>query len=497
MSAQSRVPLALSLTAILTLAAAPASAQFTYDTLYVTNSRSAPPSMVAGPDGVLHVIVPEETAFLHFWRQGGTWQQEFITPAMPINPATETSYLSVAVGPANRLAALRRDPGGRLIVLRPGTNTYWDADTIPGVAGLNSKTTPALQLDPATDEPVVVFTVRSPGPFNQLMLARRRPAGWSIVEVSGASAGIGEPALVLDPAGRIHIAVNHNGGPEGIGIYHVAADSVPGPFTWTRADTISAGAAGIGSHPSIVLDPVTGDPRIVHTYSLWPIYASRSAGVWTSGNLTSISFGLSWTRPPSLVFDGAGRPRILTTIQTNVLSTSSTTVDPACSGVFSFSPVYLERDQPTGTDPFAYTFLPQSGSDETSAQSAVWHDGRIHIVWLDTIAFTCWPSRIIHGQSPVVASVPDKGATSSSLRFGPNPIRPGGSLQLRLHAADGPVALDLTDIAGRRVARTDHAGASGEREIRWTLPALRPGWYHVRAKQGATLLGSAPLLIVD
>jgi hypothetical protein len=165
--------------------------------------------------------------------------------------------------------------------------------------------------------------------------------------------------------------------------------------------------------------------------------------------------------------------------------------------VFSFSPVYLERDQPTGTDPFAYTFLPQTGSDETSAQSVVYHDGRIHIVWLDTIAFTCWPSRIIHGQSPLVASVPAEGAVASALRIAPNPIRTGSPLQVRVRAeAHGSVALHLTDVAGRRVARTEHDGAAGDREIRWTLPALRAGWYRVTARQGDAKLGSASFLVV-
>lgn len=495
MSARPRIPLVLALAAAVLAGASAAHAQFTYDTLYTTNSRCAPPAMVAGPDGVLHLIVPEETAFRHFWRQGGPWQQEQITPTTPVVTANGTSYIDVAVGSANRLAVLRRGLAGELIVLRPGAGTYWDPDTIPGTSALNLRTTPALELHPATDEPVVAFTVRSPG-IPRLMLAQRHPAGWTIAQVDTSVEGIGEPALVLDPEGRIHLAVNNDGGPEGYGVYHVEADSVPGPFTWTRADTFSAGVAAITSRPAIALDPVTGDPRIVHAFSFWPGYASRSGGVWTSAGLYSDFSPAFYGTPPSLVLDGARRPWIFASGAIPVLSTSSSAVDPACGLLNTYIPHLFTRDQATGTGAFSWSAIPNHGSDESGPQSLVWHDGRIHVVWLDSVSFSCWPSGIVYGVSAPVASVPHQGLPVSTLRVAPNPIRSGGSLQLRLHAVEGTVAIDVTDISGRRVVRTEHTGASGEREIRWSLPSLRAGWYRVTARQGSVRIGSASFLVI-
>jgi hypothetical protein len=120
------------------------------------------------------------------------------------------------------------------------------------------------------------------------------------------------------------------------------------------------------------------------------------------------------------------------------------------------------------------------------------------MVWLDTIGFSCWPSRVVFAESPIVASVTAAPPRVSALRLAPNPARAGNSLRVRLSlVADGPVALHLTDVAGRSVARIVHQGARGDGEVRWSIPALPAGWYRVSARQGVTTLGTAPLLVVD
>jgi hypothetical protein len=345
---------------------------------------------------------------------------------------------------------------------------------------------------------VVAYTTRATG-AEQLWLAQRGPAGWSTVRVDSSGDGIGEPGLALDGLGRVRIAVRHRGGPEGYGLYFIEAPSPSGPFTWTRADSGGDGDANVVTHASIALDPVTGDPRIVHVGAFSNRYATRTEGSWSSIDVDPDPEGWStnWQRVASLALDGAGNPRILSLGGTWVLSTSSPAAEPACSGVATWAPWYFERDQPTGNDLFSATYLGEHDG-EASPDAVACSGARTHLVWIDTAVFSCWPSRIIYNQSPLVLSVPPPRVQTSALRLGPNPLRSGGALHLWLSPVrDAPVTFHVEDVAGRRVASRDVVTGRGESSVAWTLPVLRPGWYHVRAKQGATLLGSAPLLVLD
>jgi len=488
MSARSGIPLVLALAAATLLAAAaPARAELAYDTLYVANSLCQPPAIAIDGTGVVHVMVPEDVGHRHFWRAGGgPWQQEVITPAI------NTSYVTLAVGPTDRLALLRRGAAGNLIVLRPGQQAFWDADTIPAPP-TPSGSFSALQLDPSTDEPLVAFVTNSGG-FFRLTLARRSQAGWFVTTVDSTPQSMSQPSLALDPAGRIRLALGRNVGPanQAGGFYYAEADDMTGPFTWTLVDPNL-----IAINSALQLDPATGEPRVTFGKTLGLAYASRSGGEWTSGPVYDEDFIGNSFRPLSLTLDAAGLPHILESYLINVLTTSSSAADPNCGGVNTPYIVHFSRDHATGPGTFDFTHelgnIHESGGDALATFGPT-----MHIVWRKSWNFQCWPAPILYTQISSPVGVAPGVVRISTLRIAPNPVREGNVLHVRMSlAVDGPVALHLTDVAGRSVARIHHDGLRGDGEVRWTLPKLAAGWYQVRAKQGDIVLGSAPLLIVD
>src|SRR5262249_22938957 len=72
-----------------------------------------------------------------------------------------------------------------------------------------------------------------------------------------------------------------------------------------------------------------------------------------------------------------------------------------------------------------------------------------------------------------------------ALELAPMPMRRGGATSVTLQlGAPGRVTLEVTDVAGRRVARRTLDAPGGVAVVRWGLGALRDGGYRVRNAAG-------------
>lgn len=484
MTERFRFALLLALAAAPTAAGlAPAMAAITNDTIQISNVVTQPPALAIDPDGTLHVAIKTgnspATSLVHAWRGNGPWQFEPIATFSAAN----TLPIGWAAGNSGRTAVAYHAGGGPFIVARHELSG-WVRDTLAtsGVGNWFS-----LAVDPVTDAAVVAY-----GFQGAIRIARRGPTGW---KVSTVDSGVthGTLSLALDSAGRPRLAIL--GGPNGEGgLFFAEADTDEGPWTWAPVDTSSAYYV---YRPSLALDPVTGEPRIAHGsspgFERWSIrYASRAAGVWTPEEITPWTGSTVPTPGPSLSIDESGRARIVQ--HAELMQGVSQSITPC--GYKKMMVMVLERASAATPGPFQATILSTELGGHAGVLASVARDHRLHAVWRDQSDASCLPSALIHTVVAIPTGVPPYSAHRSTLSLQPNPIRPGGTLQLRLHAADGTVAFDLTDIAGRRVASTRHVGAGGEREIRWSLPTMRAGWYRVTARQGGVTLGSASFLVI-
>jgi hypothetical protein len=478
MSARARIPLVLGVAALLG-AAVPAQSDFVGDTITIVTTGTSAPAITITPDGTLHVGVSSSDAQRHFWREGSTWQSEIIATT---SGGGSSAWVDFQNGPDGHLALLRRGAGGHLILHRRGAST-WDADTIPAPILPPPGPSYSIGVDPVTDDPVVSW-ITSSGALHRLWIARRNAGVWTIVQLDSSSA-MGPPSVALSSTGQIRLAVIR----DGAGLLYAEAESETGPFTWTVADSTASYYNAL-SGTSLALDPASGEPRIAYQSYLHK-YASRSGGLWTSQEIP----GWATATPPCLDLDALGRPWIALMEIQPVLSGSFRS-QQECGGVSSKHPFVFHREDATGTESFAQ-MLSVRGR-ETHGHALATHGVQPHLVWRDSDGAGCLPAAIVQLEPLAPAAVVPGSLAAPALRLGPNPLRPGDALQIRLRAdQDGPVALQLTDVAGRRVAHMEHDSAPGDRAINWSIPALPAGWYRVHARQNGAVIGSAPLLVVN
>jgi hypothetical protein len=367
-----------------------------------------------------------------------------------------------------------RTPGGATVTARRETGG-WVPDTL--LASGNAWFT--LAVDPITDATVVAYRDST-----RLRIARRQPGGWT---VSTVDSGIihGQLSLALDPAGRPRIAIGR--GPAGeYGVFYAEAESDAGPWTWTLVDAPPSWAVDL---PSLALDPVTSEPRVAYVYvplqETWAVgYASRTGGVWTPESYPwLVSSSLPFVAP-SVSVDDAGTVRIVASV-----SRAQSSGRPV---------LVLERANAAIPGPFQQTDLTTELGGQSSSLAAAVQGRLLHVAWRNRADASLMPNAVIHTTFAVPTAVPPSTPRPPALSASPNPVRPGSELTVSLQIERTlPVTLDLLDIAGRRVASHGATPGTGAAALRWMLPPLRAGWYQIRARQAETVLGSAPLLIVD
>jgi hypothetical protein len=362
----------------------------------------------------------------------------------------------------------------------------WQPDTLappPGtLAGYS------LALDPVTDQPVVAWAA-SDGVTNRLRIARRGASAWQTWQVDSSSIYIGHPSLALDATGRPRIAVVRWDGSQGPGVYCVEANVPAGPWTWSLASADVEPGGMFAPHASIALDPITAEPRIAWVSTAILGYASRTAGIWTSQTMGSGT----WRAPPTLALDDAGRPRILVTDENPILAAGPAAVQ-ACGGVVTHLLHLFDRATATGSGPFQESII--ANHVEAYAHALAIGGPLTHLVWRDTEFNTCVPADMIHAVEGTVGVPFAVAAGRGALELSPMPMRHGGatSVTLRLDAP-GRVALDVTDVAGRRMARHTLDASGGVTVLRWELGGLRAGVYQVTARRDGIRFGSATLVV--
>jgi len=111
-------------------------------------------------------------------------------------------------------------------------------------------------------------------------------------------------------------------------------------------------------------------------------------------------------------------------------------------------------------------------------------DDGAYVAWEDAgqVGTALWMTRV---SAPVVLDVPP-GGSQQALRLSaprPNPARDAIALELTL-ASEGPVRLELLDVAGRTLRTQTIEGAGRHRPEFTNLRDLPPGLYFVRATSG-------------
>ncbi len=109
-------------------------------------------------------------------------------------------------------------------------------------------------------------------------------------------------------------------------------------------------------------------------------------------------------------------------------------------------------------------------------------DGDVYVAWQDD-GFDDGDVVLSVGRVESVSSVATEGAAAEALRIRPNPVRTGMGFEIDGYFGNGVRAVEVYDIAGRRVATVDAVMAG--REIRIPASPRNPGVYTVIIPSGA------------
>lgn len=500
--ARASLPVALLLAAF----AAPGRAQLVSDTLAHFDAPSSMPMIALdATDGTPHVGYRNDTALVHAWQAGGVWQSEVALPAFAIAPGYEAMSWDVGAGGRAAVAWDAGDGTLRYAVRESGT---WNAETVTANGAWGYA--PSLTFDPATGEPLLAFVAREPRGADPVLahleLARRRGGVWTITELDTSSGDVGPPSVALDSHGEPRLAICRRIAADGGkgGLYFVEASA--GPFTWTRVDTTSAGYAGLGTGTaSLALDRWSDEPRIAYTYvtGVWGLrYAYRSAGIWSS-TVVIAGDAASTAEQVSLALTPAGDPRIVQTQDWNVLAEGTPAeVEGGCGGAGAVSSKVLLFKRAGAEGSAAFTAVPVSAPRQTRSSARAVVSGvadGARLVWRDPKIWHpgCF-NDIVHATDAPTTAVPPASTTPSRFAVGPNPLRAGATMTLRLGSVrTEELELSLIDIAGRRVASTRVRRDAQVSDVLWTPEGLHAGVYRVIVRAGGARREAAAIVVLN
>jgi hypothetical protein len=346
---------------------------------------------------------------------------------------------------------------------------------------------PSLAFDPVSGGPRIAYVKEDEA---DVWYAERSGSGWSYERLSYS----GEPPLLaFDAQGKAHVVYRDYVN----GLLYRTFDGV----TWTSEPI--PGEYGVRT---LQVD-ASGQPHVT-LFQYWPnsdlLYAKRGPGGWTVETVdTTGSVG----GQASMVLDAYGQPRIAyVEYPTRALryaerSGSGWTVEPVGSLP---ADVYASLALAPGGQPFiafceiqgydlrlarrdqgvwSSTAVDTAGSVGRYCSMTIDASGRPHIAYSDlTNARVRYATRssLVTGVEPG-AAVRGWGID----RVAPNPASSGRSIELALRAAEPrTVGIELLDLAGRVVARTERALGAGLQTVRWDPGAPSAGLYFIRARFG-------------
>ena len=463
----------------------------------VTGQYYSAPLLAVDPvDGEPHLGFTAAGAVHHAWRSAGTWSREVVAPA--------GGSVDFVLSPSGVPHATFLLAGGVVAHARRQGGT-WVEDTVAVMAGTLMR--PVLALDPATEEPAVAMLV-SPGADSVVLwLARHGPGGWaSVVVDTGGSSSATALALAVDAGGRPLIAWARNAvtGPRGLLLTTGAGPS--GPFTSDVADT------GFTLHAALALDPATGAPRLAH-------YSVRTNGEFDEQRLfyswRHVSAGWQhveipvlvpdFPRPVSLVLDPLGDPVVATTVFYAIQPYRVKRVEGGC-GLFENGALDVwSRVGGTGAQEFTRwaSLSAANGSLRSSLASvraiASTGVGDLQTAWRDPHynATYCYPDLFWYAVTHEVAVSPAASPSVLLAPPAPNPWTGGRALTVVFSLPrPGAAALELHDVAGRRIARHDAGMLGAGPHVRaWHPGPLAPGVYRLSLQLDGARLAQRTLVV--
>jgi hypothetical protein len=256
--------------------------------------------------------------------------------------------------------------------------------------------------------------------------------------------------LQLDASGRPHVTM-----------YLLSSNSdllyaKRGPGGWTVETVDTTG--NVGAPASLVLD-ASGEPHIAYVeYTTHTLrYAERSGNGWTVVPVSPIPADAY----VSLALAPGGQPFI------------------AFRDLNAADLRFARRDQGV----WSSTAVDTAGNVGRNCSMTIDATGRPHIAYHDlTNHLLLYATR----SSLVTGVEPGPAANGWGIdRLAPNPLPGRGAVDLTLRVEQpGTVGIELLDLAGRVVARTERALGAGLQTVRWDPGAPSAGLYFIRARFG-------------
>ncbi len=460
----------------------------------VAGQYYTPPLLGVDADGEPHLLFMAAGAVHHAWRESGAWSREVV--------AASGSLADFVVSPTGVPCAAYLRPGGAVARARR-IGGVWLEDTAAVIGG--SVLALALALEPATEEPAIAILASPAADSVVLTLARHAAGAWTTALVDTAGSAQGSAlVLALDTSGRPLVAWSRDGvtGPRGLVLAEGAGPL--GPFTSAVVDT------GYTWNVALALDPVTQAPRLAHySYRLndqgyedpLVFYSWRHPTLgWQDqqipGGLVSII-----PRPVSLMLDPLGDPVVAVTAFNAIRPYGAQPATAQCGFVETGAIEVWTRLGGEGPQDFtqwaSLRVVSALGSRRAVAATGV---GTVQTAWREYhyTSVYCPPNLVWYPLARAV-SVDPPIAPASSLRLEPpypNPWAAGAlTVSFALPRA-ATVALELHDVAGRRVAaRAREAVAAGTHVRGWDPGPLAPGLYWLTLRADGARVASRALVV--
>ena len=472
------------------------------DTAFVLTSMSFPVLALDPVTGDRHLAYLSNSVLQHSWETSGAWQTEAIEDSASFTTYTGFDLREAPDG--HPVAAYVRN--GVLVCARRVAGV-WNKDTL--ATALPGPWYPiALALHPSSGEPAVAWARK--GTPSTIWYARRSAGAWTAQVVDTVSSWWLTVALGLDGAGRPHLAW---GRPRADAAYatvltYAGGVGPDGPFTAAPVDS------QLSTFLQLEVDRSNGEPRLAYDANDGPgatptrvRYAFRGPGdVWQWMNAFNTNNDTPYSIP-SLALDPAGNPFIGYTDVINVEPNGEppTTISSteACTFVNTGIVTIHSRAGGAGTGTFAVEDVSRPGQSDAKAgprSLASRQLGQATIAWRSP-RLNCQPYALSTSQvsGPSVVGVgPGVPGAVGLPSVWPNPARSGDDLRVEFTLArEAAIALELHDLAGRRVAvRSLAAVAPGPHAISWSVPDLAPGHYWLTMRSNGERMGTRSVVIL-
>ncbi len=450
----------------------------------------SPPLLGVDATGQPHLLFMAAGGVHHAWRASGVWSRELV--------AASGSLADFVVSPTGVPNAAYVRSGGAVMHARRGAGA-WFADTATVMSG--NVLALSLALDPASTEPAIAI-LASPAPDAvTLTLARHMAGAWSTVLVDSAgSADPGALSLALDTSGRPFIAWSRTAVTGPLGLVLVEGAGPLGPFTSDVVDT------GYTYNVALALDPETRSPRLAHysrhaPYDYDVFYSWRHPELgWQNQFIPGGRSMAGGARPISLTIDPLGDPVVAVT---GIYAIGPYRARPASAASCGYVEtgaleVWTRRGGEGPQDFTLWSALRVDNALGSGRAVAATGVGTIQTAWREPAypSGECPPTLYWYALSRPVAVASPAPATARLERPFPNPWAAGAlTVSFALPRA-ASAALELHDIAGRRVARRASEMLGAGAHVRgWDPGPLAPGLYWLTLRMDGARVASRTLVV--